>query len=120
MSFELLLPLSGLWGLAGLFAAFLRGKAGLTCQSSVSATLLLAALEKAGRGISLIGVEAGFCPVILSLGYGGRTTKPLWVDPQIHESSICGDEPLMLAEGRDVGFTRPGGWCRRHIGAWPA
>ena len=47
-------------------------------------------------------VEAGMSPVILSRGYGGKQKGPLWVDGTIHTAADCGDEPLMLAEGRDV------------------
>ena len=33
-------------------------------------------------------------------------TGPLWVDPEIHDAAACGDEPLMLADGRDVMVAR--------------
>ena len=104
----LLLPLSGLWSLAGFIRSFFaqqsRAKLPVICVGN---------LTVGGTGKTPVVaylydwcVAAGHAPVILSRGYGGSTTKPLWVDPQIHESSICGDEPLMLAEGRDVLVSR--------------
>jgi tetraacyldisaccharide 4'-kinase len=50
--------------------------------------------------------EHGLNPAILSRGYGGSATGPLWVDPAEHDAGICGDEPLMLADGRDVMIAR--------------
>lgn len=46
--------------------------------------------------------ERGLRPAILSRGYGGNHAGPLWVDPTVHDSAVCGDEPLMLARGRQV------------------
>ena len=48
----------------------------------------------------------GWTPAILSRGYGGSATGPTWVDPAIHDAANCGDEPLMLADGRDVLVSR--------------
>lgn len=48
----------------------------------------------------------GWKPVILSRGHGGNATRPTWVDPAEHDATICGDEPLMLADGRDVLVSR--------------
>ena len=50
--------------------------------------------------------ERGLKPAILSRGHGGSASGPLWVDPAIHDAGICGDEPLMLADGRDVMIAR--------------
>ena len=51
-------------------------------------------------------VERGLKPAILSRGYGGNATGPLWVDPAEHDAGVCGDEPLMLADGREVMISR--------------
>lgn len=50
--------------------------------------------------------ERGYHPAILSRGYGGSEAGPLWVDGAVHDAAACGDEPLMLAEGRDVLVSR--------------
>jgi len=50
--------------------------------------------------------ERGWQPAILTRGYGGSATGPLWVDPAEHDAGICGDEPLMLADGRAVMVAR--------------
>ena len=50
--------------------------------------------------------RAGKTPAILTMGYGGSETGPLWVDPETHDAAACGDEPLMLADGRDVMVAR--------------
>ena len=100
----LLLPLSGVWSLVGairsVFAQPSRAELPVICIGN---------LTVGGTGKTPVVayiydwcVAAGYAPVILSRGYGGSVTKPLWVDPQLHDSSICGDEPLMLADGRDV------------------
>jgi len=51
-------------------------------------------------------VARGVHPAILSRGYGGSSGGPLWVDPAAHDAGLCGDEPLMLADGRDVLIAR--------------
>ena len=48
----------------------------------------------------------GRTPAILSRGHGGSASGPTWVDPAIHDAATCGDEPLMLADGRDVLVSR--------------
>ena len=50
--------------------------------------------------------ERGWRPAILTRGYGGSATGPLWVDPAAHDAGLCGDEPLMLADGRAVMVAR--------------
>ena len=44
----------------------------------------------------------GWNPAILSRGYGGTERGPIWVNGDQHDAAACGDEPLMLAEGREV------------------
>ena len=39
------------------------------------------------------------------MGCGGNEAGPLWVDLEIHDGN-GGDEPLMLADGRDVMVAR--------------
>ena len=115
----LLLPLSGLWSLAGFIRSFFAQQSRTNLPVICVGNLTVGGTGKTPVVAYLYDrcVEAGHAPVILSRGYGGSTTKPLWVDPQIHESSICGDEPLMLAEGRDVLVSRDrvaGAARRRH------
>ncbi|MBT6122947.1 MAG: tetraacyldisaccharide 4'-kinase [Candidatus Puniceispirillum sp.] len=99
-----LLPLAALWSLA----THLRDH--LAKQTSVALPVIcIGNLSAGGTGktplVSLLYdrlVDAGMNPVILSRGYGGSQKGPLWVDGTIHTAADCGDEPLMLAEGRDV------------------
>ena len=51
-------------------------------------------------------VARGRAPALLSRGHGGSATGPIWVDPTIHDAATCGDEPLMLSDGRDVLVSR--------------
>ena len=61
--------------------------------------------------------ERGWTPAILSRGYGGSATRPVWVDPAEHDADTCGDEPLMLADGRPVMVSRDRGAGARAIAA---
>lgn len=103
-----LLPLTPLWWLAGTlrkrFATPYRAPVPVICVGNLTAggvgkTPLVAWLFDRLT-------ERGFQPAILSRGYGGSATNPLWVDPAEHDAGICGDEPLMLADGRDVMVAR--------------
>jgi len=40
---------------------------------------------------------AGHLPHVISKGYGGSATDPVWVEPARHAASKVGDEPLLLA-----------------------
>ena len=42
-------------------------------------------------------LERGHCVHIVSRGYGGQLTGPLQVNPQEHDATRAGDEPLLLA-----------------------
>ena len=103
-----LLPLTPVWWLAGhlrqRFATAYRASVPVICVGNLTAggagkTPLVAWLfdRLAARG---------WQPAILSRGHGGSVTTPLWVDPAEHDAAICGDEPLMLADGRDVLVSR--------------
>jgi len=103
-----LLPLTPLWWLAGAlrrsFATAYHAPLPVICVGNLTAggvgkTPLVAWLHDRL-------VERGYQPAILSLGYGGSAKGPLWVDPAEHDAGICGDEPLMLADGRDVMIAR--------------
>lgn len=64
--------------------------------------------------------ERGWKPAILTRGYGGSATTPVWVDPAEHDAGYCGDEPLMLADGRPVMVSRDRGAGARTIAAGSA
>jgi tetraacyldisaccharide 4'-kinase len=40
--------------------------------------------------------QSGEKPFILSRGYGGKQVGPMRIDPSLHRSADCGDEPLLL------------------------
>ncbi len=100
----LFLPLSGLWSLAGAVRNMLAQQSHANLPVICVGNLTVGGTGKTPVVAYLYDwcVTAGHSPVILSRGYGGSASKPLWVDPRIHNSSICGDEPLMLADGRNV------------------
>ena len=99
-----LLPLAAIWAKA----THLRDR--LAKQVSADLPVIcIGNLTAGGTGktplVSLLYdqlIEAGKSPVIMSRGYGGSQKGPLWVDGMLHTAADCGDEPLMLAEGRDV------------------
>lgn len=99
-----LLPLSFIWrGLAAL-----RNSVAKTSAASLP-VICVGNITVGGTGKTpLVGLlydalcDCGYRPAILTRGYGGSQISPLWVDGTIHDASACGDEPLMLAENRDV------------------
>ena len=99
-----LLPLTPLWWLAGALRNILA-----TAYHAPVPVICVGNLTAGGVGKTPLVAwlydrlaERGHQPAILSLGYGGSAPGPLWVDPAEHDAGICGDEPLMLADGRDV------------------
>ena len=103
-----LLPLTLLWRLGGALkratARPYRPALPVVCVGNLTA---------GGTGKTpLVGwladrmTERGWTPAILTRGYGGNAAGPVWVDPAEHDSAFCGDEPLMLADGRAVMVAR--------------
>ena len=103
-----MLPLTPLWWLAGA----LRNSLATTYRAPLP-VICVGNLTAGGVGKTPLVAwlydrlaERGLKPAILSRGYGGSAVGPLWVDPAEHDAGICGDEPLMLADGRDVMIAR--------------
>lgn len=48
----------------------------------------------------------GLAPAFLSRGHGGRLAGPVMVDPALHGSADCGDEPLLLVRDAPVFVAR--------------
>jgi tetraacyldisaccharide 4'-kinase len=99
-----LLPLATIWATA----THLRDRLAKQVSADLS-VICIGNLTAGGTGktplVSLLYdqlTEAAKSPVIMSRGYGGSQKGPLWVDGMLHTAADCGDEPLMLAEGRDV------------------
>ena len=99
-----LLPLATIWATA----THLRDRLAKQVNADLP-VICIGNLTAGGTGktplVSLLYdqlTEAGKSPVIMSRGYGGSQKGPLWVDGMLHTAADCGDEPLMLAEGRDV------------------
>ena len=103
-----LLPLTLIWRVGGLLRSLsarpYRPPLPVICVGNLTA---------GGTGKTpLVGwladrlAEKGKTPAILTMGYGGNEPGPLWVDPENHDAAACGDEPLMLADGRDVMVAR--------------
>ena len=103
-----LLPLTLLWRVAGALKAAtarpVKPAIPVVCVGNLTA---------GGTGKTpLVGwladrmSERGWTPAILTRGYGAAAAGPLWVDPAEHDAGFCGDEPLMLADGRPVMVAR--------------
>jgi tetraacyldisaccharide 4'-kinase len=104
----LLLPLSGLWAVA----AWLRKVTARTRRAALP-VICVGNLGAGGTGKTPIVswlydnlASRGWNPVILSRGYGGKLDGPAWVDGSSHDAAAIGDEPLMMAESRDVMVSR--------------
>ena len=56
----------------------------------------------------LVGLlkQRGLKPAILTRGFGGRMTGPVWVQPDTHTAIEVGDEPLLLAKRAPVMVAR--------------
>jgi len=103
-----LLPLSAVW----LTGSWLRSRFATAYRADIP-VICIGNLTAGGSGKTpIVGWlydrlnARGWRPAILSRGYGGMLTRPTWVDGAVHDASACGDEPLMLAEGRDVMVAR--------------
>ena len=103
-----LLPLTLLWRVGGALKA-----ATARPHKPAIPVICVGNLTAGGTGKTpLVGWLAdrmaarGWRPAILTRGYGGSAAGPLWVDPAEHEAGYCGDEPLMLADGRAVMVAR--------------
>ena len=112
-----LLPLTPLWWLAGTMR-----KAFATPYHAPIPVICVGNLTAGGVGKTPLVAwlfdrlaERGLQPAILSRGYGGSAAGPLWVDPAEHDAGICGDEPLMLADRRDVMVAHDRAWGARMI-----
>ena len=99
-----LLPLATIWATA----THLRDRLAKQVNADLP-VICIGNLTAGGTGktplVSLLYdrlIEAVMSPVIMSRGHGGSQKGPLWVDGMLHTAADCGDEPLMLAEGRDV------------------
>lgn len=99
-----LLPLTPVWWLAGQLRRHLA-----TAYRAPVPVVCIGNLTAGGAGKTPLVAwlfdqltVRGWHPAILSRGHGGSASGPLWVDPAEHDAAICGDEPLMLADGRDV------------------
>ncbi|MGB2000207.1 MAG: tetraacyldisaccharide 4'-kinase [Candidatus Puniceispirillaceae bacterium] len=114
-----LLPLTPLWWLAGA----LKGATARPYRSAIP-VVCVGNLTAGGTGKTpLVGwladrlAERGWQPAILTRGYGGSAAGPVWVDPAEHDAGFCGDEPLMLADGRAVMVARDRAAGARAIGS---
>ena len=104
----LLLPLSVLWAIGSLVRDSLARPARATVP-----VVCIGNLGAGGTGKTPIVswlydnlASRGWQPVILSRGYGGQLRGPVWVDGTVHTADDCGDEPLMMADTRDVVVAR--------------
>jgi tetraacyldisaccharide 4'-kinase len=103
-----LLPLTLLWRVAGAMKAD-NSAALQTCHSG---DLCWQSDGWRTGKTPLVGwladrmTERGWQPAILTRGYGGSAAGPVWVDTAEHDAGFCGDEPLMLADGRPVMVAR--------------
>jgi tetraacyldisaccharide 4'-kinase len=96
---NLLAPLSLLWRLGGtvrrVMASPYRGQKPIICIGNIVAGG--AGKTPAALAIAHALQQNGQVPVFVTLGYGGRLSGPLQVDPGLHTARDVGDEALLLA-----------------------
>ena len=104
----LVIPLSWLYQLFGLVRALItrpyRADLPVICVGNITS---------GGTGktpvsayLADVAIAKGLAPVILSRGYGGSLSGPCLIDPQNHDASQCGDEPLLLCQTAPVVIAR--------------
>ena len=113
---RLLLPLSWLWRLA----TWLRWRIARPYQSALP-TFLIGNLTVGGVGktplvqqFARLAIKAGYAPVIISRGYGGRHRGVVEVTPH-HQVRLVGDEALELRAICPVVVARKRQDALRHI-----
>lgn len=94
----LLSPLGAIYGaVAGARLARPGKRAALPVICIGDPTLGGGGKTPAAIAIAALLKEIGERPAFLTRGYGGRERGLLVVDPKIHDASMVGDEPLLLA-----------------------
>jgi tetraacyldisaccharide 4'-kinase len=105
---RLLSPLGEAYGLAGRLRRGLVRPARAAVPVICVGNLTTGGVGKTPVAMALAEhlIAKGFCPHLLTRGYGGRGRGPVRVDPARHDAAAVGDEALLLA---DVAPT----WCAR-------
>ena len=96
----LLLPLSGLYILAGIIRYYFKKPYKTSRPVICVGNAVMGGAGKTPVVLALIDIlkENGHIPHVLSRGYGGRLKGPVLVDIQRHSAFDVGDEPLLLAQ----------------------